>query len=109
MAPGGPDRGVHAALNAALNAPSRAAATEGAADAIGENTVMPLARRAAIDTLFDQASEHAAAINGRLAVWAGSAKARRISAPTPRVLIAPDAGDLTGQTLRANGGLAKVR
>jgi meso-butanediol dehydrogenase / (S,S)-butanediol dehydrogenase / diacetyl reductase len=108
IVPSAPKRGVYAMAKAGLNAVSRAAAMECAADDIRVNVIMPFAATDAVDQFLDEEPAHADQI-------VGSVPLGRIGDPEHDIgravvfLAGPDSGYLTGATLPLDGGLAYVR
>ena len=103
-----PNRAAYAMVKAALDALTRAAAMEWAADGIRVNAIMPFARTDAVDAFLANEPAHAAAI-------AASVPLGRIGDPETDIgravvfLTSDDAAYLTGATLPLDGGLAYLR
>jgi NAD(P)-dependent dehydrogenase (short-subunit alcohol dehydrogenase family) len=103
-----PLRGVYAAVKAALNAISRAAANEWGPDGIRVNSIMPLASTEALDRFFANEPERAAAVLAAIPL-------RRIGDCEDDIgrvvafLAGPDAKYLTGVTIPVDGGGGYVR
>lgn len=103
-----PDRAAYAMVKAALDALTRAAAMEWAADAIRVNAIMPFARTDAVDAFLANEPARAQAI-------ASSVPLGRIGDPEADIgravafLASDDAAYLTGATLPLDGGLVYLR
>ena len=103
-----PNRAAYAMVKAALDALTRAAAMEWAADGIRVNAIMPFARTDAVDAFLANEPEQAAAIVANVPLG-------RIGDPETDIgravvfLAGPDAAYLTGATLPLDGGLAYLR
>jgi NAD(P)-dependent dehydrogenase (short-subunit alcohol dehydrogenase family) len=103
-----PSRGFYAATKAALNALSRAAATEWGADGIRVNTIMPFAESDAVARFIAEEPELAAAA-------IASVPLGRVGEPEADIgravvfLVGPDARYITGVTLPVDGGSAYLR
>jgi meso-butanediol dehydrogenase/(S,S)-butanediol dehydrogenase/diacetyl reductase len=103
-----PGRGAYGAVKAALNALSRTAANEWAADGIRVNTIMPLAETEAIQRMRANVPERAAALTASIPMGRlGDCEADIGRAIV--FLVGPDAGYLTGATLPLDGGTSYVR
>lgn len=103
-----PDRGVYAAVKAALNALSRAAANEWGADGIRVNSIMPFARTEAVERFF--ANEPAYAQTVLAAVPLGRiGDCEEDIGRAVAFLAGPAAVYLTGATLPLDGGTAYLR
>jgi NAD(P)-dependent dehydrogenase (short-subunit alcohol dehydrogenase family) len=103
-----PDRGAYAMVKSALNALSRAAAMEWAADGIRVNVIMPFAQTDAVAAFLAGEPERARAIVAQVPLG-------RIGDPEVDIgravvfLAGPDSAYLTGATLPLDGGLAYLR
>jgi meso-butanediol dehydrogenase/(S,S)-butanediol dehydrogenase/diacetyl reductase len=103
-----PLRGIYAAVKAALNAISRAAANEWGPDGIRVNSIMPVARTEALDRFFASEPERAAAVLASIPLGrVGDCEddIGRVAA----FLAGPDARYLTGVTIPVDGGAGFVR
>lgn len=102
------ERGIYAAVKAAINALSRAAANEWGPDGIRVNVVMPWARTDNVDRLFREEPDYAASLLKAVPL-------RRIGDAELDIgravafLASPAAGYLTGAILPLDGGMAFVR
>jgi NAD(P)-dependent dehydrogenase (short-subunit alcohol dehydrogenase family) len=103
-----PDRGIYAAVKAALNAISRAAANEWGADGIRVNTIMPVARTEAVDKFFQNEPERAAAAFSAIPLGRVGDPENDIG-PVAVFLAGPQSRYLTGITVTADGGLGFLR
>lgn len=103
-----PQRGIYAAVKAALNAISRAAANEWGPDGIRVNTIMPVARTEAVDRFIAGEPERAAAAFGNIPLGRVGDCEQDIGRAVA-FLAGPDAGYLTGATIPLDGGLGYVR
>ena len=107
-APSAPNRAAYAMVKAALDALTRSAATEWAADGIRVNAIMPFALTDAVAAYLADEPEQATAI-------AASVPLGRIGDPETDIgravvfLAGPDSAYLTGHTLPLDGGLAYLR
>jgi meso-butanediol dehydrogenase/(S,S)-butanediol dehydrogenase/diacetyl reductase len=103
-----PIRGIYAAVKAALNAISRAAANEWGADGIRVNTIMPLARSSALDSFFGNEPERAEAMLASIPLGrVGDPEADIGAAVT--FLVGPAASFITGVTVPVDGGVTYLR
>ena len=103
-----PDRGIYAAVKAALNALSRTAANEWAKDGIRVNVIMPIALTESFEQfLLDEPEISSAIVNaiplGRLG------DCEKDIGRAVAFLVGPDAGYITGATLPLDGGSGYVR
>jgi NAD(P)-dependent dehydrogenase (short-subunit alcohol dehydrogenase family) len=102
------NRGTYAMVKSALNALTRAAAMEWAADGIRVNAIMPFAKTEAVERFLQSEPDHANAI-------VSSVPLGRIGDPERDIgravvfLAGPDSAYLTGATLPLDGGLAYLR
>jgi NAD(P)-dependent dehydrogenase (short-subunit alcohol dehydrogenase family) len=103
-----PERGLYAATKAALNAISRAAATEWGADGIRVNVIMPIARTEPFERFLANEPEAAAAILARTPLGRVGDCEQDIGRAVV-FLVGPDAGFLTGATIPLDGGTAYIR
>ena len=108
LAPTAPNRAAYAMVKSALNALSRSAAMEWAADGIRVNTIMPFAKTDAVAKFLDEEPEHAAAVVAQVPLG-------RVGDPEDDIgravvfLAGSDSAYLTGATLPLDGGLAYLR
>jgi NAD(P)-dependent dehydrogenase (short-subunit alcohol dehydrogenase family) len=108
VAPALPQRGVYGMTKAALNAISRAAATEWATEQIRVNTIMPFARTEALDVYMQTEPEHSSRVIANIPLG-------RLGDPEHDIgrvvtwLVGPDASYVTGVTIPVDGGLAYIR
>jgi NAD(P)-dependent dehydrogenase (short-subunit alcohol dehydrogenase family) len=103
-----PHRGIYAAVKAALNSISRAAANEWGPDGVRVNTIMPVARTEAVDRFVTAEPERAAEAFGAIPLG----RVGDCEDDIGRVvafLAGPDASYLTGVTITVDGGLGYVR
>jgi len=103
-----PLRGIYAAVKAALNAISRAAANEWGRDGIRVNTIMPVARTQALDRFFENEPERAAAVLAGIPLGRVGDCEDDIG-PVAVFLAGPGARYLTGVTITADGGTGHLR
>jgi meso-butanediol dehydrogenase/(S,S)-butanediol dehydrogenase/diacetyl reductase len=103
-----PNRGIYAAVKAALNAISRAAANEWAADGIRVNTILPLARTENYERFEVIQPKMAAAIIARVPLGRIGDSLSDIGRVVA-FLAGPDAAYLTGATIPLDGGSSYVR
>ncbi|SEP20355.1 SDR family NAD(P)-dependent oxidoreductase [Trujillonella endophytica] len=103
-----PNRFAYAMVKSALDALSRAAATEWAADGIRVNTIMPLARTEAVEAWFAAEPEHASAVEAQVPLGRIGDPERDIGRAVV-FLVGPDSAYLTGATLPLDGGSAYLR
>lgn len=102
------NRGIYAATKAALNAISRAAANEWAADGIRTNVIMPFARTEAVDAFFNNEPTLAAQILSQNPMG-------RLGDPETDIgravafLVGPNASYINGVSLPIDGGVSYVR
>jgi meso-butanediol dehydrogenase / (S,S)-butanediol dehydrogenase / diacetyl reductase len=103
-----PMRGIYAAVKAALNAISRAAANEWGPDGVRVNTIMPFAYSDSVARYFETEPEEANAAVARVPL-------RRLGDPEEDIgravafLAGPAAQYITGVTLPIDGGMAYLR
>ena len=103
-----PTHGIYAAVKAALNALSRAAANEWGGDGIRVNTIMPVARSEAFARWETEEPVLAAAVTRNIPLG-------RVGDCEPDIgrvvafLVGPDAGYITGAIIPIDGGSAYVR
>jgi NAD(P)-dependent dehydrogenase (short-subunit alcohol dehydrogenase family) len=103
-----PQRGIYAAVKAALNSISRAAANEWGPDGVRVNTIMPVARTEAVDRFIATEPERAAAAFGAIPLG----RVGDCEDDIGRVvafLAGPDARYVTGVTITVDGGMGYVR
>jgi len=103
-----PIRGIYAAVKAALDAISRAAANEWARDGIRVNIIMPVARTEAVDRFFTNEPERAQAALAAIPLG----RIGDCEDDIGRVVVflaGPDAKYVTGVTIPVDGGLVYVR
>ncbi|MDB6061735.1 MAG: 3-oxoacyl-ACP reductase [Verrucomicrobiaceae bacterium] len=101
-------RGIYAAVKAALNAISRAAANEWGPDGIRVNTIMPVARTDALDRFFANEPERAQAMLAGIPLGRVGDTEQDIG----RVVVflaGPDARYVTGVTIPVDGGASYIR
>jgi NAD(P)-dependent dehydrogenase (short-subunit alcohol dehydrogenase family) len=103
-----PLRGVYAAVKAALNAISRAAANEWGPDGIRVNTIMPLARTEALDRFFENEPERANQVLANIPLGRIGDCETDIGAAVA-FLAGPSARYVTGAILPLEGGSGFVR
>ena len=108
MAANAPVRGVYAAIKAALNALSRAAANEWGPEGIRVNTIMPFAQSPAMEQFLANEPKYASDL------VAGIPLRRTGDAETDigkavAFLAGPDAAYITGVNLPVDGGISYVR
>jgi NAD(P)-dependent dehydrogenase (short-subunit alcohol dehydrogenase family) len=102
------NRGIYAAVKAALNAISRAAANEWGCDGIRTNVVMPFARTDKVDAFFANEPALSQAILGQNPLG----RLGECEADIGRAvafLVGPDASYINGVTLPVDGGSSYVR
>lgn len=103
-----PTRGAYAMLKASLDALSRGAAMEWAADGIRVNVIMPVAETEVFSRFRAREPERAAA-------WEATVPLGRVGDPEADIgravvfLVGPDAAYLTGATLPLDGGTIYLR
>jgi meso-butanediol dehydrogenase / (S,S)-butanediol dehydrogenase / diacetyl reductase len=108
VTPDSPLRGIYSATKAALNAISRAAASEWGSDGIRVNAIMPFSNSDAMSRFLAEEPEHAATVVGQVALG-------RIGDPEADIgraavfLCGPDASYITGVTLPVDGGKVYLR
>jgi meso-butanediol dehydrogenase/(S,S)-butanediol dehydrogenase/diacetyl reductase len=108
IAPAVHDRGIYAAVKAALNAISRAAANEWAADGIRVNTIMPVARTDAFERWETNEPQMAAAAIRNIPLGrVGDCEADIGRAVA--FLAGPDADYVTGALMPLDGGSSYIR
>jgi len=100
--------GIYAAIKAALNAISRNAANEWAADGIRVNTIMPVATTEATERFARNQPEAAAAANAAIPLGRFGDCEEDIG-PVAVFLAGRGARYLTGLTITADGGLTQLR
>jgi meso-butanediol dehydrogenase/(S,S)-butanediol dehydrogenase/diacetyl reductase len=103
-----PTHGIYAAVKAALNALSRAAANEWAADGIRVNTIMPVARSEAFARWEDAEPVMAAAVTRSIPLGRVGDCETDIGRAVA-FLVGPDAGYITGAIIPLDGGSAYIR
>jgi meso-butanediol dehydrogenase/(S,S)-butanediol dehydrogenase/diacetyl reductase len=106
--PNAPNRGIYAAVKAALNAISRSAANEWAVDGIRVNTILPLARTENYEHFEVVQPKMAAAIAARVPLGRIGDCVSDIGRVVA-FLVGPDAAYLTGATIPLDGGSSYVR
>jgi short-subunit dehydrogenase len=102
------NRGIYAAVKAALNAISRSAANEWGPDGIRVNTIMPVARTEAVDRFFANEPERAQAMLASIPLGRLGDTEQDIGRAVV-FLAGPDARYLTGATIPLDGGASFVR
>lgn len=108
ISPQSPTHGIYAGVKAALNAFSRAAANEWAADGIRVNTIMPVARSEAFARWEDAEPVMAAAVARNIPLGRVGDCETDIGRAVA-FLVGPDAGYITGAIIPLDGGSAYVR
>lgn len=103
-----PTHGIYAGVKAALNAFSRAAANEWAADGIRVNTIMPVARSEAFARWEHDEPVMAAAVARAIPLGRVGDCETDIGRAVA-FLVGPDAGYITGAIIPLDGGSAYVR
>jgi meso-butanediol dehydrogenase/(S,S)-butanediol dehydrogenase/diacetyl reductase len=103
-----PQRGIYAAVKAALNAISRAAAREWGPDGIRVNTIMPFARTEAVDRYFANEPDHANAVLAGVPLGRVGDCVEDIGRAVA-FLVGPDSRYLTGASIALDGGAGYIR
>jgi NAD(P)-dependent dehydrogenase (short-subunit alcohol dehydrogenase family) len=103
-----PTHGIYAGVKAALNAFSRAAANEWAADGVRVNTIMPVARSEAF-ARWEEAEPAMAAVVARSIPMGRVGDCETDIGRAVAFLVGPDAGYITGAIIPLDGGSAYVR
>jgi meso-butanediol dehydrogenase/(S,S)-butanediol dehydrogenase/diacetyl reductase len=103
-----PTHSIYAGVKAALNAFSRAAANEWAADGIRVNTIMPVARSEAF-ARWEEAEPVMAAAVARSIPLGRVGDCETDIGRAVAFLVGPDAGYITGAIIPLDGGSAYVR
>jgi NAD(P)-dependent dehydrogenase (short-subunit alcohol dehydrogenase family) len=101
-------RGIYAAVKAALNAISRAAANEWGPDGIRVNTIMPVARTEALDRFFANEPDRAQAMLAAIPLGRVGDTEQDIGRAVV-FIVGPDARYLTGVTIPLDGGASYIR
>jgi meso-butanediol dehydrogenase/(S,S)-butanediol dehydrogenase/diacetyl reductase len=101
-------RGIYAAVKAALNAISRAAANEWGPDGIRVNIIMPVARTEALDRFFTNEPERAQAMLAGIPLGRVGDTEEDIGRAVV-FMVGPDARYLTGATIPLDGGASYIR
>jgi NAD(P)-dependent dehydrogenase (short-subunit alcohol dehydrogenase family) len=102
------ERGIYAAVKAALNAISRAAANEWGPDGIRVNTIMPVARTEALDRFFVNEPERAQAMLATIPLGRVGDTEQDIGRVVS-FIVGPDARYVTGVTIPLDGGASYIR
>jgi NAD(P)-dependent dehydrogenase (short-subunit alcohol dehydrogenase family) len=101
-------RGIYAAVKAALNAISRAAANEWGPDGIRVNTIMPVARTEALDRFFASEPDRAQAMLAAIPLGRVGDTEEDIGRVVA-FIVGPGARYLTGVTIPLDGGASYIR